>query len=230
VGLVRPAAPRRTAWGFLAGACLALGLGCASSSVDKGFFYEVKKGETLYAIGRRYEVHHERLRQANEIADATLVQVGQLLWIPARSKGADETARDEARTLARGEARKSGDLKFDWPVRGRLTSRFGRRNGRAHEGLDLAAPRGTLIRAAEAGKVIHCGHLGAYGRVVILKHRGHYRSVYAHAQKTLVEKGDFVERGEKIAKVGSTGRSTGPHLHFEIRHRESPRDPLLYLP
>ena len=78
--------------------------------------------------------------------------------------------------------------------------------------------------------MIHCGHLGAYGRVVILKHSGHYRSVYAHAQKTLVEKGDFVERGQKIAKVGSTGRSTGPHLHFEIRHRETPRDPLLYLP
>ena len=228
--MTRRAWRRITLCGLLVGSFLALGLGCASPSTKEGFFYEVKKGETLYAIGRRYEVHHERLRQVNEIADATLVQVGQLLWIPARSKTADETARDEARTQARREARKSSDLEFQWPVRGRLTSRFGRRNGRPHEGLDLAAPRGTLIRAAEAGKVIHCGHLGAYGRVVILKHSGHYRSVYAHAQKTLVEKGDFVERGQKIAKVGSTGRSTGPHLHFEIRHRESPRDPLLYLP
>lgn len=221
---------RHACCGLLVALWLGLGVGCASHSSGDGFFYKVRKGETLYSIGRRYEVHHERIRRANEISDVTLVQVGQLLWIPAHSTRADEKARRTARDMARKDARKAGDLRFDWPVRGRLTSRFGRRNGRPHEGLDVAAPRGTLIRAAESGKVIHCGHLGAYGRVVILKHRGHYRSVYAHTQKTLVSKGDFVERGEKIAKVGTTGRSTGPHLHFEIRHGENPRDPLLYLP
>ncbi len=94
----------------------------------------------------------------------------------------------------------------------------------------MAARKGTIVRAAEAGKVIHAGRLGAYGNVVILKHTGNYRSVYAHARKLHVRKGQFVERSQKIAEVGMTGRTTGPHLHFEIRRRDVPKDPLLYLP
>jgi murein DD-endopeptidase MepM/ murein hydrolase activator NlpD len=110
-----------------------------------------------------------------------------------------------------------------------LTSSFGLRGGRPHEGVDLAARKGTSIYASEAGKVIHSGRLGDYGNVVIVKHAGHYRTVYAHASKTLVRKGQFVEKRQKIALVGRTGRATGSHLHFEIRRRESPRDPMLYL-
>ena len=126
--------------------------------------------------------------------------------------------------------RASGDVKFFWPVRGTISSGFGKRNGAHHDGVDIPARKGTAIRAAEAGRVIHSGRLGDYGRVVIVKHAGHYRSVYAHASATLVRKGAFVEKGQRIALVGSTGRSSGPHLHFEIRRRESPRDPMLYLP
>ena len=94
----------------------------------------------------------------------------------------------------------------------------------------MAAKRGTVIRAAESGKVIHSGRLGAYGKVVIVKHQGDYRSVYAHTSKTHVKKGQFVDRGQKIAEVGSSGRASGPHLHFEIRRKETPEDPMLYLP
>ena len=119
-------------------------------------------------------------------------------------------ARAEARQQATKQARREARLRFEWPLRGRLTSRFGVRSGRRHEGIDLAAPRGSAVRAAEAGKVIFSGRLGAYGRCVIVKHAGHYRSVYAHATKTLVRKGQFVDRGQKIATVGSTGRATGP--------------------
>ena len=89
---------------------------------------------------------------------------------------------------------------------------------------------GAPILAAEAGRVIHSGRFGAYGKVVILKHAGAYRSVYAHARALFVEKGEFVERGQKIAEVGATGRATGPHLHFEIRRGEVAHDPLVYLP
>lgn len=78
--------------------------------------------------------------------------------------------------------------------------------------------------------MIHSGRLGAYGKVVILKHAGDYRSVYAHARRLLVRKGQFVEKAQKIAEVGMTGRTTGPHLHFEIRRRDVAMDPLLYLP
>ena len=76
---------------------------------------------------------------------------------------------------------------------------------------------------------MHSGRLGDYGTAVILKHAGHYRTVYAHASKTLVRKGEFVERGQRIALVGTSGRSSGPHLHFEIRRRASARNPIPYL-
>ena len=72
--------------------------------------------------------------------------------------------------------------------------------------------------------------LGSYGRVVIIKHAGRYSTVYAHNHRLLVTRGEFVERGERIAKVGATGRATGPHLHFEVRRDRKPVDPLLYLP
>lgn len=224
---------RRIAVALLVGVMLAglVGLaGCAGRPTERGFRYTVERGDTLYALGRRFGVHHDRIQRANQVTDVTQIRPGQTLWIPTRQVKVSESSKDAVRQRARSEARRDAALAFSWPVKGRLTSRFGKRNGRKHEGVDLAAPRGTAIRAAEAGKVIHSGRLAAYGKVVILKHGGHYRTVYAHASKTLVRKGEFVERGQLIAKVGSTGRSTGPHLHFEIRHRENPRDPMLYLP
>ena len=115
----------------------------------------------------------------------------------------------------------------------RVTSRCPNRrwrDGRRHEGVDIKADKGTPVRAAEAGKVLYSGTLSDYGRVVIIKHAGHYRSVYAHASKLYVRRGQFVDRGQRIADIGTTGNATGPHLHFEIRKGESPRDPLLYLP
>ena len=137
----------------------------------------------------------------------------------------------DARRSARRDALREGKLKFSWPLQSpRLTSRFGQRKGRPHEGIDLGARSGTTIRAAESGKVIYSGWLGDYGKVVIVKHAGLYRSVYAHARALHVKKGEFVEKGRRIAEVGTTGRSTGAHLHFEIRKRDEPRNPLLYLP
>jgi murein DD-endopeptidase MepM/ murein hydrolase activator NlpD len=221
-----------------------VGLGCASSQ-RSGFYHEVAPGENLYRIGLRYGVPSPVLVKANRIDDVTSVSVGTRLWIPRGATGTTRRASpqnvssaapvragraSEARRLARLDARRASNLSFSWPVRGRLSSRFGHRGGRPHEGLDLAAKSGTPIRAAEAGRVIHSGRLGDYGRVVIVKHAGHYRSVYAHASKTLVKKGQFVEKGQRIALVGTSGRSTGPHLHFEIRRRASARDPMLYLP
>ena len=229
---------------------LAFSVASCSSSAPRGFYHRVRSGENLYRIGLRYRVPTKVLVRANRIRDVHSVPVGTKLWIPQR-RGGSATKRPttsrkriaatgntaarrpnaaEARRLVRSEAKSGSKLSFAWPVKGRLTSSFGRRRGRPHEGLDLAARLGTSIRASESGKVIHSGRLGDYGKVVILKHQGHYRTVYAHASKTLVRKGQFVEKGQKIALVGRTGRATGPHLHFEIRRRESARNPILYLP
>ena len=228
-------------------AVLAGSLGCARYS--NGFFHEVRPGENLYRIGRHYGVEARQIARVNRVRDVTGLRVGQRLWIPksrgegvpatqhaaiapAPSSGArSSTSGNGARRAARQEARRNAAVAFAWPLEQReLTSRFGRRWGKPHEGVDLAARRGARVLAAEAGKVTHSGRLGDYGNVVILKHAGHYRTVYAHARKLYVKRGQFVEKGQRIAEVGTSGRSSGPHLHFEIRRRETPRDPMLYLP
>ncbi|HEX3014846.1 MAG TPA: M23 family metallopeptidase [Desulfobacteria bacterium] len=119
--------------------------------------------------------------------------------------------------------------KFSWPLYGPITSRFGRRNAEFHTGVDIAANLGTDITAARAGKVVFAGWQGGYGRVVKLDHGDGTSTLYAHTSRLLVKLGQKVAQGEVIAKVGSTGRSTGPHLHFEIRKRNLVVNPISYL-
>ncbi len=104
------------------------------------------------------------------------------------------------------------------------------RAGQRHDGIDIAAPEGTPIHAAGEGTVIFAGEQSGYGSIVIVKHEGGLVTLYAHASKVLVDEGARVRRGEAIARVGQTGRTTGPHLHFEVRDGTRPRNPLLYLP
>ncbi|HHU48736.1 MAG: peptidoglycan DD-metalloendopeptidase family protein [Caldicoprobacterales bacterium] len=124
--------------------------------------------------------------------------------------------------------RGSGRLK--WPTKGRITSRFGRRWGRLHKGLDIANSKGTPIYAADSGKVIFSGWQGGYGNLVKIDHGGGMVTFYAHMSKRAVSKGSSVSKGQLIGYIGSTGNSTGPHLHFEVRINDSPRNPLKYLP
>ncbi|MCR5481353.1 MAG: peptidoglycan DD-metalloendopeptidase family protein [Clostridia bacterium] len=123
-----------------------------------------------------------------------------------------------------------GTGRFKYPVSGaRLSSGFGKRWGRMHNGIDLACPTGTYIRASDGGTVIFSGYSGSYGNVVKINHGGGYVTVYAHCSKLLVSKGAKVYQGQHIANVGSTGRSTGPHCHFEIQKNGTPVNPLNYL-
>ena len=121
------------------------------------------------------------------------------------------------------------------PASGQVTYGFGYRihpiyrRRLFHEGIDIAAPAGTPIRAAAAGKVLRAGPCGTYGKIVELDHGGGVTTLYAHCSRVLVKPGDAVRAGQKIAEVGSTGLSTGPHLHFEVSVDGKPRDPFAYL-
>jgi murein DD-endopeptidase MepM/ murein hydrolase activator NlpD len=115
-------------------------------------------------------------------------------------------------------------------VSGSVNSGFGPRGASFHDGLDISAPEGTSIRSVEHGDVIYSDQLRGYGNIVIIRHGGGIVSVYAHNQVNLVRNGQQVARGEVIARVGSTGRVTGPHLHFEIRKNNLAQDPMRYLP
>ena len=118
---------------------------------------------------------------------------------------------------------------FIWPVNGTVVSGFGIRWGRMHEGIDIAASTGTPIWAAAAGTVIYAGWLGGYGNLVVMDHGNGLATAYAHASSILVSVGQPVAQGETIALVGSTGNSSGPHLHFEVRVNGVAVDPLFYL-
>ncbi|HWQ80450.1 MAG TPA: M23 family metallopeptidase [Anaerovoracaceae bacterium] len=118
---------------------------------------------------------------------------------------------------------------FIYPIRGTLTSRYGTRWGRLHAGIDLAAPIGTHIKAADGGVVTFSGYNGQLGYMVAIDHGGGRVTWYGHCSKLMVEKGDKVYQGQHIANVGNTGRSTGPHLHFEVHINGNTKNPLNYL-
>jgi murein DD-endopeptidase MepM/ murein hydrolase activator NlpD len=115
------------------------------------------------------------------------------------------------------------------PGTGRLTSGYGRRWGRLHAGIDLAAGSGSPIRAATNGTVLTSGSLGGYGQAVEIRHADGTMSRYAHMSKLLVNKGEKVAAGAQIGREGNTGNSTGPHLHFEVRVNNAPIDPAAWL-
>lgn len=123
-----------------------------------------------------------------------------------------------------------GTGRFMWPVAGggRVTSRFGWRRGGFHYGLDIGSPRGTAVLPADDGKVTHAGWLGSYGILVTIDHGNGYVTKYAHNSAVQVSVGQRVQKGQQIARIGSTGYSTGPHLHFEIIRNGSHLNPLSF--
>jgi len=141
----------------------------------------------------------------------------------ARIRSAQSTAIVPAPT---GAASAAG---FVWPVHGVLTSGFGWRWGRMHEGIDLAVASGTPVVASAAGTVIVAGWLGGYGNLVVVDHGNGVSTAYGHNTSVTVGVGQSVAQGQLIAYSGNTGHSTGPHVHFEVRINGSPVDPLGYL-
>ncbi len=119
-----------------------------------------------------------------------------------------------------------------WPLaKPTLTSLFGKRWGRDHEGIDMKAPIGTPVLAAADGEVLYAGdRVRGYGNMVVLQHADDILTVYAHNSLLLVHAGDRVTVGQEISRVGDTGHATGPHLHFEVRRKQEPQDPLQFLP
>ncbi|MFG1484109.1 M23 family metallopeptidase [Halobacteriovorax sp. HFRX-2_2] len=137
--------------------------------------------------------------------------------------------RVEGRTISSinyQKLRKSS--RFLWPVpsSNRVTSGYGHRWGRPHEGIDIAARKGTYIVSADAGVVVFSGRKSGYGNITVVSHVGGFFTIYAHNHKNYTRKGQKVARGQVIAAVGNTGKSTGDHLHFEIRHDSKAFDPL----
>jgi murein DD-endopeptidase MepM/ murein hydrolase activator NlpD len=187
-----------------------------------GIPYIVKKGDSLSGISRSLGVPMEAILDANDL-QKDIITAGQLIFVPGARM------RSEDLKLALGEL-------FIYPLRGaRLTSPFGWRNDpisgvrRHHAAIDLAAPTGTTVKAAMDGKVSSAGFNSTYGKYIILSHGNEYQTMYAHLNQVSVKQGDRVTQGAKIGEVGSTGYSTGPHLHFAVYKNGRPVNPLDFL-
>jgi lipoprotein NlpD len=191
----------------------------------------VAPGDTIYHLSETYGVSAESLMAANGLSNPHDLRVGQILIIP---NGESEQSNAPATASAFGPDPWSvapADREFKWPViAGVVSSPFGMRNGAMHDGVDIAAPAGTPVYAADDGKVIFAGRLHGYGNVVILQHSGGYVTVYAHNQRNLVDEGASVASGQEIAQIGDSGRASGPNLHFEVRYHNQAQNPLAYLP
>ena len=184
-----------------------------------GLLHSVTSGETLEKLSTKYSVSVADLLDVNDLSSATL-SIGQQIFIPG--------ARLDSDTLERA----MGEV-FRYPITAswRLTSKFGSRidpiSGvrKNHTGIDMACPTGTAIKAAMTGTVAFTGYNNTYGYYVIINHHDTYQTLYAHMSKIIAKKGDRVSQGDKIGLVGSTGYSTGPHLHFTVYKNGNLVDP-----
>jgi murein DD-endopeptidase MepM/ murein hydrolase activator NlpD len=178
---------------------------------------------------------HEENNAASTLVVAQTPETGDVDFSPnMMADAAEEAKRIEVRRerRARERAQRSSGPMFTPTTNYDITAVFGQGGGRwssgQHTGLDFAAPTGTPVFSALAGKVVEAGWGGAYGNHVVVKHDG-TKTLYAHLNSVGVKKGQSVLRGERIGSVGSTGNSSGPHLHFEVLRKGDPRDPQAFL-
>ncbi|MFP4021912.1 MAG: peptidoglycan DD-metalloendopeptidase family protein [Halanaerobium sp.] len=181
----------------------------------KGILYRVSPGESLDSIARKFDLKAETIMKDNSLKDTSSLKIDQNLIL----RGAKPEFSYQDRL----------DQKFMYPINTRITSYYGPRWGRMHEGLDFAAPMGSPIRAVSSGRVVYSGWATGYGYVVIIQHQKGLRTLYAHNSKLLVREGESVGKGEVVARSGNTGNSTGPHLHFEVQVNGRPENPLDYI-
>jgi lipoprotein NlpD len=200
-----------------------------------GVYHRVEQGQTLWRIAKTYNASIQDIAEINDIDDPTRIEIGQRIFIP----GASRVLKVSAYLPERQDVPEKRELsyykgRFIWPVKGEITSRFGIRDVKKHDGIDIVAPKGTPVIAADDGEVIYSGEgergLRGYGNLILISHKDGYVTVYAHNECNLVKVGDIVKKGQKIALVGDTGRTNGTHLHFEIRKDKKPRNPIFFLP
>jgi murein DD-endopeptidase MepM/ murein hydrolase activator NlpD len=198
----------------------------------KGVYHVVERHQTLYRICKTYGVDLKGVASLNGIPDPSKIETGQRIFIPGAKKVLKVEIYIDDVAAEQGEKSKIAYKKFDfiWPVEGKITDVFEGSESKRHQGIDIACPIGTPIKASNAGTVIYSNNaIKGYGNLVIIRHSEEYVTVYAHNQVNLVEERAWVEKGQIIGRIGQTGRATGPHLHFEIRRNNKAVDPLLFL-
>ncbi|NLT74448.1 MAG: peptidoglycan DD-metalloendopeptidase family protein [Chloroflexi bacterium] len=194
-----------------------------------GAYHTVAQGESLESIAAKYKVESDEvaLYPGNSLTEPYTLTAGQKLIIPG---GVKPYVPKQVQTYPSvGTATQSGVTgtgQLAWPMSGRLSQGY----WQGHRAIDIAASRGTPIMAADGGTVVAAHTATGYGRMVVVDHGNGYQTLYAHMDAFFVEVGQAVEKGDLLGKCGSTGNSTGPHLHFEVRSGGSLLNPFNFLP
>ncbi len=194
-----------------------------------GVTYRIGRGDTINSIAKKYNVLPENIINYNNISSSSLT-IGRTIIIPGGKPPAPPAPVRVTKpipSLPAISVPTSGNTRLLWPTdTRRITQYYTWRHG----GVDIAGPTGTPIYAADEGIVEIAGwNNGGYGYYIVIDHGGGIKTLYAHASKLHVSAGDRVDKSQHIANIGSTGRSTGPHLHFEVRIRGSRTNPLNYI-
>ncbi len=227
-----------------------------SFASKKGVYHSIGKGVTLYRISLAYKIPIAKILEANGLSSPSALKVGQKVFIPGATRvlsvepsaplspkerqDLEISLQNEERTLSPdlpgpGEKEKppwhGKGLDLIWPIQGKINSPFGPRGNRLHAGIDIASPSYQEVKAAMDGEVILArSSATGYGNVIVLRHEPAFSTIYGHMSVIIAREGDTVRQGQAIGGAGSTGRSTGPHLHFEVRHNGKPLDPMPHLP
>jgi len=195
--------------------------GCSVSQKEAplkiGFWHTFKQEDTLEKIASKYSVSINIIQKKNDIYDSEDLVPGMKIIIP----GVRHITKSSHKPVLR--------LQFIWPAKGVISSGYGIRHGRKHDGIDITKDNGRKIVASASGIVEFNGWKKGYGKVLIINHGNGFRTLYAHNQTLYVNKKQYVNQGQKIAYMGSTGKSSGIHLHFEIQKNGKPVNPLRYL-
>lgn len=199
--------------------------------------YKVQAGDTIYEISRMFSTTQTRVVRLNDIQKPYRIKTGQVLTLPmpeqtiAASRKQPESVKRLKRKAVAQAPRLSGNGQFALPVKGDVISSYGPKDGGLHnDGINIAAPRGTHVRAAQNGVVAYVGDgIEGYGNLVLIRHDKGYITAYAHMDNVDVLRGTVVSKGQSIGKVGSTGHVSNPQLHFEIRKGTKALNPAAYL-
>jgi lipoprotein NlpD len=213
--------------------------------------YYVRRGDTFYSIGKSFGLDPAKIRRWNPDVDPADLRVGQALylrrppwreWTGGQEESAEKTGSsggaqgdEEARRGSEGPAQVTAEdaraLDWQWPLQGEVIQGFSAQGKRVSNGIHIAADEGTKVRAAAPGKVVYAGDgLRGYGNLVIVRHEKRYLTAYGYNRKLLVTEDEEVAGGQALAEVGRTGAAEQASLHFEVRRRSDPIDPLGVLP
>lgn len=200
---------------------------------ESGVRHRISSGDSLIALAKKYDVSQEDIMVANNIDNANQLRIGQLLMIPGGTQFTT-TARSTTTSSTSVASNSSGDSakpvygsKMNWPTQGHTITQY---YSWRHNGLDIANKIGTPIYAADAGTIEIAGwNSGGYGNQIVIDHGGGKQTRYAHLSSFGVKVGDTVDKGQYIGGMGSTGRSTGSHLHFEVIIDGKRYNPLNYV-